>query len=166
MKWHLLSLNLIYVCPNLTPHNNVMTIWYMIIYRCDNLIPRYIQLQDTLQLFQFWKWYTRLNSSINCCADCNFQVDLLLGKAYSDWGHISDAVAVYDQLISSHPEDFRGYLAKVSIHLRVETASKVILSEYSYRLWLSCARVYWCSCCASIREVYLFDIKLLKIGAN
>ncbi|EXC36067.1 hypothetical protein L484_001367 [Morus notabilis] len=40
------------------------------------------------------------------------QVDLLLGKAYSDWGHISDAVSVYDQLISSHPEDFRGYLAK------------------------------------------------------
>lgn len=41
------------------------------------------------------------------------QVDLLLGKAYSDWGHVSDAVAVYDQLISSHPNDFRGYLAKV-----------------------------------------------------
>ncbi|KAJ8431735.1 hypothetical protein Cgig2_028952 [Carnegiea gigantea] len=40
------------------------------------------------------------------------QVDLLLGKAYSDWGHISDAVSVYDQLISSHPNDFRGYLAK------------------------------------------------------
>ncbi|KAJ6428597.1 hypothetical protein OIU84_020305 [Salix udensis] len=31
------------------------------------------------------------------------QVDLLLGKAYSDWGHVSDAVSVYDQLISSHP---------------------------------------------------------------
>ncbi|KAG6425727.1 hypothetical protein SASPL_109930 [Salvia splendens] len=40
------------------------------------------------------------------------QVELLLGKAYADWGHISDAVAVYDQLISSHPDDFRGYLAK------------------------------------------------------
>ncbi|XP_022721359.1 uncharacterized protein LOC111278887 isoform X6 [Durio zibethinus] len=40
------------------------------------------------------------------------QVDLLLGKAYSDWGHVRDAVAVYDQLISSHPNDFRGYLAK------------------------------------------------------
>ncbi|TVU39907.1 hypothetical protein EJB05_13351 [Eragrostis curvula] len=40
------------------------------------------------------------------------QVDLLLGKAYSDWGHISDAVSVYDQLISEHPEDFRPYLAK------------------------------------------------------
>ncbi|KDP25040.1 hypothetical protein JCGZ_22575 [Jatropha curcas] len=40
------------------------------------------------------------------------QVDLLLGKAYSDWGHVSDAVSVYDQLISSHPTDFRGYLAK------------------------------------------------------
>ncbi|XP_057769279.1 uncharacterized protein LOC130989332 [Salvia miltiorrhiza] len=40
------------------------------------------------------------------------QVELLLGKAYVDWGHISDAVAVYDQLISSHPDDFRGYLAK------------------------------------------------------
>ncbi|KAL8235227.1 hypothetical protein R6Q59_021327 [Mikania micrantha] len=40
------------------------------------------------------------------------QVELLLGKAYSDWGHVSDAVSVYDQLISSHPNDFRGYLAK------------------------------------------------------
>ncbi|KAH9607595.1 hypothetical protein KSS87_003243 [Heliosperma pusillum] len=40
------------------------------------------------------------------------QVDLLLGKAYSDWGHVSDAVSVYDQLISSHPDDFRAYLAK------------------------------------------------------
>ncbi|KAL2321432.1 hypothetical protein Fmac_025811 [Flemingia macrophylla] len=35
-----------------------------------------------------------------------------LGKAYSDWGHVSDAIAVYDQLISTHPNDFRGYLAK------------------------------------------------------
>ncbi|KAH9621748.1 hypothetical protein KSS87_008583 [Heliosperma pusillum] len=40
------------------------------------------------------------------------QVELLLGKAYSDWGHVSDAVSVYDQLISSHPDDFRAYLAK------------------------------------------------------
>ncbi|XP_010537743.1 PREDICTED: uncharacterized protein LOC104812331 [Tarenaya hassleriana] len=40
------------------------------------------------------------------------QVELLLGKAYSDWGHVSDAVAVYDRLIADHPEDFRGYLAK------------------------------------------------------
>lgn len=41
------------------------------------------------------------------------QVELLLGKAYSDWGHISDAVSVYDRLIATHPSDFRGYLAKV-----------------------------------------------------
>ncbi|GAB2268637.1 hypothetical protein Dimus_003590 [Dionaea muscipula] len=40
------------------------------------------------------------------------QVDLLLGKAYSDWGHVSDAISVYDQLISDHPNDFRGFLAK------------------------------------------------------
>ncbi|XP_028549899.1 uncharacterized protein LOC110103712 isoform X6 [Dendrobium catenatum] len=40
------------------------------------------------------------------------EVELLLGKAYSDWGHVSDAVAVYDQLISKYPNDFRGYLAK------------------------------------------------------
>lgn len=39
-------------------------------------------------------------------------VELLLGKAYSDWGHVSDAVAVYDKLISSYPNDFRAYLAK------------------------------------------------------
>lgn len=42
-----------------------------------------------------------------------FQVDLLLGKAYSVWGHVSDAVSVYNQLISTYPDDFRGYLAKV-----------------------------------------------------
>ncbi|KAJ3683539.1 hypothetical protein LUZ60_013766 [Juncus effusus] len=40
------------------------------------------------------------------------QVELLIGKAYSDWGHLSDAVSVYDKLISDHPDDFRGYLAK------------------------------------------------------
>ncbi|CAI9114587.1 OLC1v1015341C1 [Oldenlandia corymbosa var. corymbosa] len=40
------------------------------------------------------------------------QVDLLLGKAYSDWGHVSDAIAIYDQLISHYPNDFRAYLAK------------------------------------------------------
>ncbi|KAK1358576.1 Tetratricopeptide repeat-containing domain [Heracleum sosnowskyi] len=40
------------------------------------------------------------------------QVELLLGKAYADWGHVSDAVSVYDHLISSYPDDFRGYLAK------------------------------------------------------
>ncbi|KAI4326201.1 hypothetical protein MLD38_031539 [Melastoma candidum] len=40
------------------------------------------------------------------------QVDLLLGKAYSEWRHVSDAVSVYDGIIASHPNDFRGYLAK------------------------------------------------------
>lgn len=40
------------------------------------------------------------------------QVDLLLGKAYSDWGHIGDAITIYDSLIATHPDDFRGYLAK------------------------------------------------------
>ncbi|XP_020524703.1 uncharacterized protein LOC18437189 isoform X6 [Amborella trichopoda] len=44
--------------------------------------------------------------------DLPIQVELLLGKAYSDWDHISDAVAVYDRLISIFPDDFRGYLAK------------------------------------------------------
>lgn len=42
----------------------------------------------------------------------HIQLDLLLGKAYSDWGHVSDAISVYDQIISKHPDDFRGYLAK------------------------------------------------------
>ncbi|KAH9312837.1 hypothetical protein KI387_027872, partial [Taxus chinensis] len=40
------------------------------------------------------------------------QVDLLLGKAYSYWGHVGDATAVYDSLIATHPNDFRGYLVK------------------------------------------------------
>lgn len=43
----------------------------------------------------------------------SLQVELLLGKAYSDGGRVSDAVAVYDRLISNYPNDFRGYLAKV-----------------------------------------------------
>ena len=47
---------------------------------------------------------------------CSFQilsqVDLLLGKAYSDWGHISDAVSVYDKLINEHPEDFPWLFSK------------------------------------------------------
>lgn len=63
----------------------------------------------------------------------NIQVDLLLGKAYSDWGHISDAVAVYDQLISSHPNDFRGYLAKVNqkiISIKVTRAFMNTPSSY------------------------------------
>jgi hypothetical protein len=40
-------------------------------------------------------------------------VQLLLGKAYAGWrGHDADALAAYDALIKSAPEDFRGYLAK------------------------------------------------------
>ncbi|KAK9087984.1 hypothetical protein Syun_030378 [Stephania yunnanensis] len=37
---------------------------------------------------------------------------LLLKTYSSDWGHVSDAVSVYDQLISKYPNEFRGYLAK------------------------------------------------------
>eukprot|EP00250_Pteridium_aquilinum_P012289 c20629_g1_i1 orf=280-1575(-) len=40
------------------------------------------------------------------------QINLLLGKTYVEWGHISDALAVYDAIIKGNPEDFRGYLAK------------------------------------------------------
>jgi len=40
-------------------------------------------------------------------------LDLLLGKAFASWrGHDNDALAVYDGLIQTSPEDFRGYLAK------------------------------------------------------
>lgn len=59
-------------------------------------------------------------SCLNECTHClripfypTLQVDLLLGKAYSKWGRVSDAVSVYNQLISTYPDDFRGYLAKV-----------------------------------------------------
>ncbi|GAU22970.1 hypothetical protein TSUD_247140 [Trifolium subterraneum] len=38
--------------------------------------------------------------------------ELLLGKAYSDFVHVGDAITVCDQIISSHPDDFRGYLVK------------------------------------------------------
>ncbi|CAI5504651.1 unnamed protein product [Closterium sp. Naga37s-1] len=40
------------------------------------------------------------------------QVALLLGKAYAAWGRPGDAAAVYDGLIASRADDFRGYLAK------------------------------------------------------
>ncbi|KAI5063798.1 hypothetical protein GOP47_0020468 [Adiantum capillus-veneris] len=40
------------------------------------------------------------------------QINLLLGKIYVEWGHVSDALAVYDSIIQGYPEDFRGYLAK------------------------------------------------------
>lgn len=60
------------------------------------------------------------------CYATNNQVELLIGKAYSDWGHISDAVSVYDRLISSHPNDFRGYLAKVFLFLAVLFLKKIV----------------------------------------
>ncbi|RLN35943.1 hypothetical protein C2845_PM03G25450 [Panicum miliaceum] len=59
------------------------------------------------------------------------QVDLLLGKAYSDWGHISDAVSVYDKLINEHPEDFRGYLAKAKFF--APEAAKALVDRYAQR---------------------------------
>lgn len=59
---------------------------------------------------------------------CDTQVELLLGKAYSDWGHVGDAIAIYDQLISTHPDDFRGYLAKVYIFSHLITNHGVIVS--------------------------------------
>ena len=41
------------------------------------------------------------------------EVQLLLGKTYAAWqGHVGDALEVYDRLIESRPEEFRGYLAK------------------------------------------------------
>ncbi|CAB4272074.1 unnamed protein product [Prunus armeniaca] len=63
------------------------------------------------------------------------QVELLLGKAYSDWGHVSDAVSVYDRLISSHPNDFRGYLAKGIIlreNGKVGEAERMFIQALSY----------------------------------
>jgi len=42
-----------------------------------------------------------------------FRLTCFLGRPILTGGHVSDAVSVYNQLISSHPDDFRGYLAKV-----------------------------------------------------
>ncbi|KAJ0742678.1 putative tetratricopeptide-like helical domain superfamily [Helianthus annuus] len=56
-------------------------------------------------------------------------VELLLGKAYSDWGHVSDAVSVYDRLISSHPNDLRGYLAKARFFS--PEGAKAVVDRYS-----------------------------------
>jgi len=66
---------------------------------------------------------------VQCSFQILSQVDLLLGKVYSDWGHISDAVSVYDKLINEHPEDFRGYLAKVLIKLLGDYAISRSLSK-------------------------------------
>lgn len=63
------------------------------------------------------------------------QVELLFGKAYSDWGHISDAVAVYDQLISKYPNDFRGYLAKVHSICSLNFASFIVHGAMVYYLF-------------------------------
>lgn len=42
-----------------------------------------------------------------------FELELLRGKVFSQWrGHTADAEAVYDALIKTSPDDFRGYLAK------------------------------------------------------
>lgn len=78
-----------------------------------------------------------------------FQVDLLLGKAYSEWGHVSDAVSVYNQLISTYPDDFRGYLAKVLsiwsifyrggylhfIHLKIPRLQYLEIIVNSTKIW-------------------------------
>ncbi|KAL4458116.1 hypothetical protein ABPG75_012981 [Micractinium tetrahymenae] len=41
------------------------------------------------------------------------ELALLLAKTYAQWrGHVPDALAVYDLLIESRPDDFRAYLAK------------------------------------------------------
>nr|KYP53869.1 hypothetical protein KK1_000032 [Cajanus cajan] len=75
----------------------------------QNLDP----VQSLRYLFPYFHFFTDLfQKYFFHIYSCNSQVELLLGKAYSDWGHVSDAVAVYDQLISTHPNDFRGYLAK------------------------------------------------------
>jgi hypothetical protein len=56
---------------------------------------------------------------VQCSFQILSQVDFHLGKAYYDWGYISDAVSVYDKLSTEHPEDFRGYLAKVLLKLPI-----------------------------------------------
>jgi tetratricopeptide (TPR) repeat protein len=40
------------------------------------------------------------------------QIDLLLAQAYQYWDKPGDALSVYDELIASHEDDFRAYLAK------------------------------------------------------
>lgn len=42
-----------------------------------------------------------------------------MASVYSQWpGHNNDAFKIYDALIKTYPDDFRGYLAKVSSPLR------------------------------------------------
>ncbi|CAI5462286.1 unnamed protein product [Closterium sp. Yama58-4] len=59
------------------------------------------------------------------------QVALLLGKAYAAWGRPGDAAAVYDGLIASRPDDFRGYLAKVCLY---KMAFSMLLGK-AYAAW-------------------------------
>lgn len=70
------------------------------------------------------------------------QVELLLGKAYSDWGHISDAIAVYDQLISAHPVDFRGYLAKVNFSSPPQEVESLDILAHKLHVKWCCRELY------------------------
>lgn len=46
-------------------------------------------------------------------ADVKVDLDLLAGRVYSQWkGHDGEALAIYDRLAESNPEDFRPVLAK------------------------------------------------------
>ena len=60
------------------------------------------------------------------------KIGLLLGKTYAEWGHVSDAVAVYDSLIKSYPEDFQGYLAKVYMESHILAPYSVERNLYEF----------------------------------
>ena len=46
---------------------------------------------------------------------------MLLGRAYAACGKGEEAETVFDELIAAHPDDFRGYLAKVRTTLSPES---------------------------------------------
>ncbi|GAX74303.1 hypothetical protein CEUSTIGMA_g1752.t1 [Chlamydomonas eustigma] len=63
-------------------------------------------------------------------------IDLLIGKVYGSWrGHDNDALATYDALIKSSPEDFRAYLAKglfLKEHGRKADAERMFIQAKFY----------------------------------
>jgi hypothetical protein len=56
------------------------------------------------------------------------RVELLLEKTLFRLAHVGGAIVVYDQLISIHPDDFCGYLAKAVMQLLL-VASRLSVSS-------------------------------------
>lgn len=125
-----------YVVLRMLSYSLITGHWYTLGILLKHIL---LNLPETNFIFIFLHLFSYFRFSF---LDLLCKVDLLLGKSYSDWGHVSDAVAVYDQLISKHPDDFRGYLAKVwfllLFHFLVVQLSNLVRKDpWSYQFTIS-----------------------------